>query len=62
VLAMLRMLPVYHSGEPKRPRKGRSPEAVIGASSPEPEDIPQFNDAASNASNPVATADTLEAI
>jgi hypothetical protein len=57
VLATLRKLPACHPGEAKRLRKGRS---VIGASS-EPEDIPQFNDAASNASTPV-TADTLEAI
>jgi hypothetical protein len=62
VLATLRALPAIHPGEAKRPRKGRPPEAVIGASLPEPEDIPQFNDGASNASNPITAADTLEAI
>jgi hypothetical protein len=59
VLATLRKLRACHPGEAKRLRKGRS---VIRASSPEPEDIPQFNDAASNAGTPAANADTLEAI
>jgi hypothetical protein len=62
VLATLRALPASHPGEAKRPRKARSPNGLVGASSPDTEEMPQFSDDASVASNPVATNSTLEAV